>query len=408
MNKFYAKPYKLCNKIQNYAWGTRNGNALIPKLLGIEPVPDLPYAELWIGAHPKAPSEIEIEGRKVTLDKVIEKFPDECLGEYVNKKFNSKFPFLLKVLSAAEALSIQLHPNKAQAEILHAKDPVNYPDDNHKPEIAIAIDSLTAIAGFKPIQQIKSSLSGLSELADFIDVDLISAVINSSEEKEAGENVQALYSAIMKKTEDVENLTNCINKICDRLSKQELLSLEETQFLKQHELYGADVGLFSFFFFNLLKLKPGQAIFTDAGVPHAYIAGNIIECMANSDNVVRAGLTNKFKDVDTLLEIVKYDFKEFEIINEKQETDEIGFKTTAEEFELTAIQSENTRIINYHSNDKPSIIQIMNGKIRIEWTDDESHYENLNCGDAIFFPASLNHCKLTLSSGTKYFMVNIP
>ena len=132
------QPYKLFNKVQNYDWGTKNEDAFIPKFLGVKPEKDLPYGELWIGAHPKAPSEIEIEGIKYSLNWVIDNFPEEVLGKDVANIFGGKLPFLLKVLSAAQALSIQLHPNKKQAEILHAKDPINYPDDNHKPEIAIA------------------------------------------------------------------------------------------------------------------------------------------------------------------------------------------------------------------------------------------------------------------------------
>ena len=162
------QPYNLFNKVQNYDWGTKNEDAFIPKFLGIEAVKDLPYAELWIGAHPKAPSEIEIEGIKYPLNSVIDNFPLEVLGIRVSKKYNGKLPFLLKVLSAARALSIQLHPNKHQAEVLHAKDPKNYPDDNHKPEIAIALDSLNAIAGFRPADQIKEIFIKCPELKDFI------------------------------------------------------------------------------------------------------------------------------------------------------------------------------------------------------------------------------------------------
>ena len=121
LTNFSPQPYKLYNTIQNYEWGTRNEAAYIPHLLGIPTEPDTPYAELWIGAHPKAPSKIEIDGAKVSLNKVIEMHPAECLGAYVCKNFSSTLPFLLKVLSAAHALSIQTHPNKSQARRLHAE-----------------------------------------------------------------------------------------------------------------------------------------------------------------------------------------------------------------------------------------------------------------------------------------------
>ena len=167
MERVYARPYKLKNKIQNYEWGTKNNKAFIPGFLGIPAEPDVPYAELWIGAHPKAPSEIEIDGILYPLNKVIEQFPVERLGQYASEKFGNKFPYLLKVLSAARALSIQTHPNKKQAVKLHAADPVNYPDDNHKPEIAIALDSLTAIAGFRPVIDIIANLKKYPQLQKF-------------------------------------------------------------------------------------------------------------------------------------------------------------------------------------------------------------------------------------------------
>jgi len=238
---------------------------------------------------------------------------------------------------------------------------------------------------------------------------LVSNVLNSINEKEAGEKIKLLYTAVMKNADNSESLSNCIGKIHKRLSNKKSLSEEENQFLKQHKLYGSDVGLFSIFFFNILQLKPGQAIFTDAGVPHAYIKGNIIECMANSDNVVRAGLTNKFKDVDTLLEIVKYDFKEFELINEKQATDGIVYKTGAEEFEISAFCSNEKRTVDYNSNGRLSVYLIMDGEASFEWYgDNQNHTTTFSAGDAVFLPASLRSCRIDFLPGSKYFVVNVP
>lgn len=111
---FTKRPYRLYNKIQNYDWGTKNENAFIPKLTGTKIQEGIPYAELWIGAHPKAPSEIEFDGKRVALNEAVKLFPIESLGKKVAKKFSNQFPFLLKVLSADRALSIQTHPNKEQ------------------------------------------------------------------------------------------------------------------------------------------------------------------------------------------------------------------------------------------------------------------------------------------------------
>jgi len=407
MRTFEAKPYKLYNKIQNYDWGTKNENAFIPNFIGIKPEPDLPYAELWIGAHPKASSEIEIGGEKIPLNKIIEQHQIECLGKEVSEKYNGQFPFLLKVLSAANALSIQTHPNKFQAEKLHAKDPKNYPDDNHKPEIAIAVDSLIAVAGFKPVEEIISNLLETPELESFIGKELLEKVFSSDSDKENA--IKNLYAQIMKKSGDKENLSKCITKICGRLNSKSELTVAESQFLKQHELYGNDVGLLSFFFFNIIELKPGQAIFTDAGVPHAYIKGNIIECMANSDNVVRAGLTNKFKDVDTLLEILRYEFSEFEIINRDQKNDEVVYKTGANEFEVLAYSKQKDFIKDCKSNNRPQVGLISKGEIRIDWKcEGQKQYAKFGKGETFLLPAFLSEYVISVIDDAQYFMITVP
>ena len=117
-----ARPYKLLNKIQNYAWGGKNENAFIPEFLGFKPQPDIPYAELWIGAHPNASSAILIDEQQIPLNEIIDKYPHEILGDFIAKKYSNKFPFLLKILSAEQMLSIQTHPNKKQVVELHKKD----------------------------------------------------------------------------------------------------------------------------------------------------------------------------------------------------------------------------------------------------------------------------------------------
>lgn len=405
MSSISPKPYKLHNKIQHYEWGTRNEKAFIPNLLGIAPEHDLPYSELWIGSHPKSPSEIEIDGKLFPLNLVISENPESILGKNVFQKFGAQLPFLLKVLSAAKALSIQLHPNKKQAEVLHAKDPKNYPDDNHKPEIAISLDHLTALAGFLPVEEIKKNLSKHSEIAEFAGQDLVDAVLNSNSELDEKEKIKILYSAIMKKSEDHEALERIIKKWVARLSAFIHNSNDEIQFLKQNKLYGSDVGLFSFFFFNLVELKEGQAIFTDAGVPHAYIVGNIIECMANSDNVVRAGLTPKFKDVDTLLDIVVYGFSKFDIINDEQKKDDVIFKTAAKEFEITAFSKKPGFDFLFSSKGKPSVFLITDGSVTVSWADGSEFFKK---GESFLVPASLKNIVLTSNGSANFYSVEIP
>ncbi len=407
--KFVPRPYKLFNKIQYYEWGTRDAHAFIPEFLGIAPQPDTPYAELWIGAHPKAPSEIQIDDRRVPLNEIIAEFGRDSLGEYVSKKFSGRLPFLLKVLSAAEALSIQTHPNKDQAVKLHASYPDKYPDDNHKPETAIALDSLTALVGFKPAAKIAATLRALPELREYAEGRLIDRLMESEKTGDLEKAIRELYADIMRKAEDNEKLSSCVIKIRGRLSRKTSPAPEEIQFLKQYDVYGADVGLLSFFFFNLVHLKRGQAIFTDAGVPHAYIKGNIVECMANSDNVVRAGLTNKFRDMETLLDILKYEFRDCEILNSGQKMDEFTYKTKAEEFQITRFKKEAGFKKICRSNDRPSVCLITGGEIEIVWSHAGMDYlHSFSKGESFFIPAFLSEYRMSSIGETDFFNVEIP
>ncbi|MFZ1288956.1 MAG: mannose-6-phosphate isomerase, class I [Melioribacteraceae bacterium] len=376
-----AKPYKLIPKIQNYEWGTRNKKAFIPKFLGIKTELDLPYAELWIGAHPKSSSDILIENSKFALNEIIKKYPVEILGKEISKKYKKTLPFLLKILSIDKALSIQAHPNLRTAKILHRNDAENYPDANHKPEIAIAIDKLNAIVGLKTIQQLKKSFEMFPILYELINENLKKKI---NEENFTKNLDKEIYSQIMncnsKKMEFVvKSLVSSINQ-----NKQK--SKIEKQFLTEYENYGIDIGLISLLLFNFIELKKGEAIFTPAGIPHAYLGGNIIECMANSDNVVRAGLTNKFKDIKTLTQILQTDLSktEVKIFQNKNITE---YKTLAEEFKIKKVilNSEFTKVI--FKNKLPEIHLVMKGKIKISWGKENIIFKK---GETFLKPANLN------------------
>lgn len=409
MNNIFRRPFRLQNKTQHYDWGTKNDDAFIPHFTGSPVVRDLPYAELWIGAHPSAPSDIVVQGRVSPLNRVIEDFPLEILGEDVAHRFDKKLPFLLKILSAARALSIQTHPNKEQARKLHSVDPAHYPDDNHKPEIAVALDSLTAIAGFRPAMDIVAALHRFPELDGIAGKDLLGRVLGAGKESDLVSNLKLLYGAIMRCAADGEKLVPVISKIIDRLSGKRDSAADEVLFVEQYGLYGADVGLFSFLFFNLIQLKPGQAIFTDAGVPHAYIRGNIVECMANSDNVVRAGLTGKFKDVGTLLEILTYRFAEYPIINREQKTDGVVYHTGAAEFEITAYQKDPGFESMFDSGDRPAVVLITGGSLSVQWEEDgEWRSEDFAKGESFLVPAILSRWRMSAGEKAGFYCVRIP
>ncbi|KAI8420989.1 hypothetical protein MSG28_008132 [Choristoneura fumiferana] len=237
-------------KVQNYDWGKLGKESMVAKLLSsadssITIDPDKPYAELWMGTHPNGPSLI-IE-RNVFLSEYIQDNLD-AIGPVVKKRFGVAVPFLFKILSIGKALSVQAHPNKAHAEELHAKFPDLYKDPNHKPELAIALTPFEALCGFRPLREIQNHL-----------------------QKEGTQS--ALSFPLLRRL---------------------------------HSQFPGDVGCYALYFMNYLRLRPGQAIFLNANLPHAYLSGDCVECMACSDNVVRAGLTPKLIDVPTLVEMLDY------------------------------------------------------------------------------------------------------
>ena len=398
MENFIAKPYKLIGKVQNYQWGTKNEDAFIPIFLGEETEKDVPYAEYWIGVHPNAPSDVLVNNEKVSLVELQKKFPEEILGKRVAKKFNNTLPFLLKILSINQALSIQSHPDKKLAELLHSKDPKNYPDNNHKPEIAIAIDNLTALVGLKTLAEIREEINKNEEICLLLSENTLKLLNDNS----CTENslIKEVYTEIMcsKRT----SLETCIYKLVNKFETKAKLSGSEQQFLKQYETYGVDVGLISILLFNIVNLNKGDAIFTPAGIPHAYIKGNIVECMANSDNVVRAGLTPKYKDVETLTNLLEVD-SSLAIVDIYEKTDRTIYKTSAEEFELAKLNL--SQEINIENNNEIILLLILEGSLKIK---SENEITTFSKGDVIMLPANLKSYKLSEEKKSLVYQVNIP
>ena len=334
----WTKSIKLNCTIQNYAWGAFGEDAYINKLMQ-HPTDATPKAELWMGAHPKAPSKI----KEISLFDLIQTDAINILGEPSIQKWGKMLPYLFKVLSANDALSIQLHPNKSEAEELHSNDPDHYPDDNHKPEIAIALDQLEALVGFEPYDDLVQNLETYPEIIIFIGTEFFELLKTACSEEE---KLLALKKAFMQLNlnalKNKLQLKELNQKLFDRLTTKNNLSPKERWYLKLHPTYSeGDVGLFALFFLNYQVLKKGQAVFLKADVPHAYLKGNIIECMANSDNVVRAGLTPKFVDVENLAKITQYELKPLPILSGIDNgLGGLFYQTPVEEFEVHFFNSQ--------------------------------------------------------------------
>ncbi|RMY38325.1 hypothetical protein D0866_02676, partial [Hortaea werneckii] len=320
-----------CN---SYEWGKLGKDSAAARFASATPQSDFsiqndkPYAELWMGTHPSNPSKDLTTGRTL-LDLVQDN--QQLLSPQIAEKYANKLPFLFKVLSIQKALSIQAHPNKKLAEQLHQKDGKNYPDDNHKPEMTIAITPFDGLCGFRPLAEIVHFLKSVPSLRQLVGEqaaksfeDTVKGQETSTDETQAKKNKAALqqaFKALMQsKPEDIQQqATQLIAQ-----AKQEGASFAaggtesssgktlSDLMLRLDSQFPADIGLFVTFFLNYIQLSVGEAMFLKADDIHAYLSGDIIECMASSDNVVRAGFTPKFKDVDTLTEMLTYSYAPIE------------------------------------------------------------------------------------------------
>ncbi|KAJ5588452.1 hypothetical protein N7537_011130 [Penicillium hordei] len=324
--------------VNSYDWGKVGQESAAAKYAATTAGPDFaieaekPYAELWMGTHPSLPSK-DVETQRTLLDMVQDN--QALLSTDISERFGGRLPFLFKVLSIRKALSIQAHPNKKLAEQLHARDPKNYPDDNHKPEMTIAITPFEGVCGFRPLAEITHFLQAVEPLRTLVGDQAASEfeqLVKGNEDSEEPaviqknkEALRSLFTTLMESSsEKVETACKALISAADNSpdSFATLAGEVETNPTNPAELaalakrldgqFPNDIGLFIFFFLNFVKLQPGEGMFLKADDIHAYISGDIIECMASSDNVVRAGFTPKFKDVDTLTQMLTYSYAPIE------------------------------------------------------------------------------------------------
>ncbi len=272
------RPFRIEPRFQHYTWGDTE---FIPAFFGIAATGE-PFAEAWLGAHKIAPSWAQVDGG----------YPlDQLLPE---------LPYLVKIISAAQPLSIQVHPSREQAAHGYHREneasiPLNSPrrnyrDENHKPELLIALTRFSSLCGFRPRSEISADLLKAGRLGRLLPPD-------NGEADWVG-NLVASYFAVP----DEIMLPALLNWIETRPS---ILPSQFDQFFSEGGK--PDRGIFFFLLLNLVVLNPGDAIFLDAGTPHAYLGGSGIEVMATSDNVIRAGLTTKHVDIAEFMRVVRFD-----------------------------------------------------------------------------------------------------
>ncbi|XP_050099378.1 mannose-6-phosphate isomerase [Anopheles aquasalis] len=395
---------EILGAVQCYEWGKLGDSSLVAQLArandsGLTVDPSRPYAELWMGDHVNGPATIKATGQSLT-----ENIRTDPVGTIGGEKATS-LPFLLKVLSIRKALSIQVHPDKPEAEKLHLQFPDVYKDPNHKPELAIALTDFQALCGFRPYPEILRLIEKWDPLQTLLGSEIL-ARFRANPDRQA---VQGAYEQLMRS--EPEALNRCIDAIAERMrsapaeTNGELVEL----FLRLVTDFGHDVGVLSIFFLNVLRLKPGEAIYLAANVPHAYLDGDCVECMACSDNVVRAGLTPKFKDVETLLRLVSYEcgppaamLARARLLREDKQPYTRTFVPPVPDFAVSEIRlpasATTGGAYTLDNPDTGSILLVAGSRKASLTTADGQHLADLKLGTVLFLPSSTSrtlHLKLT-------------
>jgi mannose-6-phosphate isomerase len=328
---------RLVNTVRPYAWGSTTA---IPGLLGSEPTGE-PQAELWMGAHPGAPSHLNRGSGLVPLNEVIDADPLAELGGAVVERFGPRLPFLFKILAAGAPLSLQVHPDLTQAkagfEDEEARNiPVdapyrNYKDANHKPEMLCALVPFDGLCGFRRPSEAADLFErlGVDGLKPYVDI------LRAEPESEALREV--LVSVLTTDRDAMAETVAQATEAAERLGTEGgRFAHSYTAYAKVAHSFPGDPGIIAAMLLNYLRLQPGEALYLGAGVPHAYLDGLGVELMANSDNVLRCGLTPKHVDVPELLRIVRFESSEPAVLRPQASEDgEEVYDAPIDEFRLS-------------------------------------------------------------------------
>lgn len=392
--------YELKCSVQHYDWG---GFKYIPHLLGIPNSGNQPNAELWIGAHPNAPSLAIVDGAEVKLNDLIARAPETLLGKSVASRFDNRLPFLFKALDAHKMLSIQAHPTKKQAEERFAQENAagiplsasyrNYKDDNHKPEVHVALTEFWMLHGFRPLTEIAEVLDDTPELSSLmpnIHVRL-NACISDTDKSHL---LRDLYGKIMTMPQDA--IDHILNPLIARLESKNITDKDTSDYwaLKAAQNFPLanghrDRGIISAYLLNLVHLQPGQGTYQPAGMLHAYLEGVNMELMANSDNVLRGGLTPKHVDVPELMSVLTFTGGKTEVLDGDKISDvERVYHTPAKEFELSRIELKKGKEYKSITSSGPVALIVLSGSVTL----DNGSSLLLDKGHVAFVPYNERYC----------------
>jgi mannose-6-phosphate isomerase len=361
--------YKLLGIHRHYEWG---GKAFIPQLMQIDNAIGKPFAEYWMGAHPSAPAMVETAEGLKALDQMIQEKKVDFLSTKTAAQFGS-LPYLFKILDVEKMLSIQVHPSKENAEKGFLKEQLagvaidavnrNYKDQNHKPEVMVALSDFWLLHGFMPAIALKERLSSLPPLQTLLPV--------FGQDDYAG-----LYSHFMRLDQ------SAADDILKPLLEIAVLEVAAGKVNKTHphwwanQYYGGivpasniDKGILSIYILNIVNVPKYQGVFQGAGLLHAYLEGQNIELMANSDNVLRGGLTPKHIDIEELLEHIKFEPTYPSILKgDFNHSKEVQFPCPVPDFGLTKITLSPGETYTNQTNSFEMFL-LMQGNIQLEGID---------------------------------------
>jgi mannose-6-phosphate isomerase len=385
----------LNNRVRPYAWGSRT---TIAELLGREVPAPHPEAELWLGAHPGDPSAVvDPDGSEHSLVDVVAADPTGQLGPAVIGRWGDRLPFLLKVLAADEPLSMQAHPSADQAREGYAREERlgipreagnrNYPDPTAKPELICALTEFHALAGFRdPARTV--------ELLRAIETPALSAHVNLLAGEPTGEGLRALFTTWITLPQPAIDalLPDLLDTCIAHVKAHGEFTTECRTVLELGERYPGDCGVLAALLLNRLVLEPGEAIFLPAGNLHTYLHGTGVEVLANSDNILRGGLTPKHVDVPELLRVLDFSYGDMAKNTGEPNGPRRVYRTTAPEFELSRIEwpavrpADEPRAEVKLEGGAPRILLCVDGGVRAAGVDGQEL--TLARGQSMWLPAA--------------------
>lgn len=389
MSDIKTKPFFLMsNTIQNYAWGSIDS---FSQLFDIANPQQQPQAELWMGAHPNGCSQVDYQGQKIRLSDLIASDPAHFLSANTAQTFG-ELPYLFKILAAEQALSIQVHPSKSEAEQGFAKENAaqipltaanrNYKDPNHKPELVYALTNYQAMNGFRPINEIVEHFQRLAIVP-------LQPLLEHLQQQQTEVGLKSFFTELLsfsgsEKQVAIEQLIAYAHRHQEQALFQLILTLAET--------YPHDIGLFAPLILNVLTLKPGQAMYLDARTPHAYLKGTGLEIMANSDNVLRAGLTPKHIDIIELAKCTRFAEKPAStlLLTPKITDDALLFPVPVTDFKFAIYPQPKQCRVNVSS---AQILLAIDHDATLTAADGQT--VTIHKGESVFIPAHTEHYQLS-------------